>query len=95
MRRPCREPRGNDDGIYYVPVDPLEVAQLPHSQTCGVVATEETLALARGFSYRGLLDELPDAAVRLSISSVEAEAGVTFGPSSVGFEGQTTRSFST
>lgn len=73
-------------GFTYVPLDPLPVYIYPDEQTCRFDANYN---LNSGYAYKNYLDQFTDISVRLAISSFNAKAGVSFGPSSLGVEGNT------
>jgi hypothetical protein len=65
-----------NSGYSYIPVDPLPVF------------TDRGLSCKDGEKFKGILESLPDQAVRLAIGQFDASGSLTFGPVSIGGEGK-------
>jgi hypothetical protein len=61
----------------YVPLDPLPVTSKPGLNCIGPTS-----------KYKGVLDSLPDEAVRMAVGNVDASGAVTYGPVKVGASGE-------
>ena len=74
-------------GFTYIPVDPLPVSVGPGAG-CQVTGTPPNAVLKPGSTYAGLLDSLPDNAVRIAIKEYDLKGNLSYVGSGLGVEGR-------
>lgn len=76
-----------NSGFSYIPLDPLPV-DVRFGPSCRLVDNPNGgLILAPGYTFKSLLDSLPDNAVRIAVKESTSKGSLSFGGSSVGVEG--------
>jgi len=72
----------------YIPFDPLPVQTLLGG-SCTLDNAEKEIRSIDKVKIRPLRNSFPDQTVRLAVAEFQADGSLTFGPATVGFEGQT------